>query len=296
MQLISIEKLTGAKRLHRKYTILNGELFEFSRDHEELKNTDNTNARIFEFKVEDEEAFKFEVEEYRQRQKAALSKIARKENTVTIKEIDAEQGTKEWLAARVGLITASKTPFDVKGNPIPTFNKYVWEKVADAFMKNNGVEPEDTFTSEAMERGTKLEHYALERYEEVTQNQVDTRSLLIADNLMVGASPDGVVERDGMTINVEVKSVLLKSYIGELQANYVSNNYMTQVQVQMFMLNSDLTHFVVQCQQVSGEPLDIIIREIRRDEEFISNMIETIKKYEREFRYVYGELEEQIIV
>ena len=63
----------------------------------------------------------------------------------------------------------------------------------------------------------------------------------------------------------------------------------------MYMLGCDETHLVTQCQEVSGQPLDIIISTIERDEEFISNMIETVKMYEYDFAMRYARLETMII-
>ncbi len=287
MRLIRVEKQTGAKRLHRKYMVLDGDEFIFSLEH-----TVFGNCVEFEAKLEDE--FKLEVDEFRMKQKDRLSKEARKANVVEAKEIEAKQGTKKWLKSRIGIITASKTPFDVKGNRIPTYDAYVNEKVAEAFMENNDGEPAEKYTNEAMQIGTDLEHYGIERYEEITGNKVESRSLLVADGLMLGASPDGVVFGK-RTINVEVKSVLLKTFIGELVNDLVTKRYHTQVQVQMFILNADITHLVVQCQEVSGQPLDIVISKIERNEEFVSNMINTIKQYEFDFAERYEILVKKII-
>ena len=131
MQLIKIEKLTGAKRLYRKYFIDQKGNFEFSQPHEML------DADTIEFEAILETEFKAEIEEYRPIQKAELSKIARTKNTTVTKEIEASQGTKEWLNSRIGIITASKTPFDVNGNKIQTYDTYVNEKVAEAFIFEN---------------------------------------------------------------------------------------------------------------------------------------------------------------
>jgi len=290
MNLIKVEKQTGAARLHRKYLIIDGGDFKFKYDHE-------MDGSFIEFKSTLEDVFKDDVFTYRDLQRRELSKVARINNIITIKEIEAEQGTKEWLSARIGIITASRTPFDSKGKPIPTYLAFVNEKVAEAFMKNNDGIPNEKFTTEAMQIGTDLEHYGIERYEKVSKNKVETRNLLVADGLMLGASPDGVVTdgKNNIEINVEVKSVLLKTFIGEIVDQVVTKRYNTQVQVQMYMLTCDITHLVTQCQEVSGKPLDIIISIIDRDEEFIENMIETIKKYEIDFKRRYNMLEGMVI-
>jgi len=290
MNLIGIEKLKGAKRLHRKYRITNddngikpsveGEWVEFG---------------VFEFAMEFEDAFIDEVAEFRKKQHIEQSLIARSKNIVATSESEYEQGSKEWLKARMGLITASKTPFTVKGLPIPTFDDYVNEKIADAFIQENDGEVAETYKSEAMQAGNDLEIYAIEDYEALTGYKVDTHGFIVAKEMMLGMSPDGVVELDsGDRINIEVKSVFLKTYIGELHSNKVSHRYNTQMQVQMFMLDCDTTNLLVQCQQTTGQPLKMIVRIIQRDEEFISNMIETVALFEKEFKFRYEMLVGQI--
>ena len=61
-------------------------------------------------------------------------------------------------------------------------------------------------------------------------------------------------------------------------------------------MNCDTTHLVTQTQERTGQAIDIIISVIARDEEFVSNMIATIKQYEKDFEERYSLLENKIIV
>ncbi len=61
----------------------------------------------------------------------------------------------------------------------------------------------------------------------------------------------------------------------------------------MYVLDIDLTHFLVQCQETDG--LKLIIREVNRDEEYISNMVETIKDFEKDFKEKYDLLIKQVV-
>ena len=292
MKTIKVEKQTGAKRNFRKYIMTNSCDYRPSFDFETVDDTDN----VIEFAKDFEAEFIIEVEAFKVEQIKVLSAEARLLNVTGVKEISFKQGSKEWLASRIGIITASKTPFDINGKPIPTFDTYVSSKVADAFIQQNDGEAEVGYTTEQMQIGTDIEHYAIERYEEITGRTVESRSLLTSDRLMIGASPDGVtVDENDNTVNIEVKSVLLKTFISQLSDGKVTETYHTQVQVQMYMLNCDYTDLVVQCQQVSGQPLDIDIVTIERKEEFISNMIETIKLYEAEYKRKYELLSTKII-
>ena len=290
MMLIEIEKQTGAKRLHRKYRITNGDKFKFDAIHEMLEDD------LIEFSTDLEETFKEDVESFRTHQRIALSAKLRAFNVPDVVENTSKQGTTDWLQARIGIITASKTPFTSKGLPIPTYDVYVNEKVADAFIENNGGEQADSYTSDAMQIGTDLEHYAIEDYEKLMGLKVEQRGLITATNLMIGASPDGVVlDADGNNmLNVEVKSVFLKTYIGQLVSGKVTNTYNTQLQVQMYILDVDQTSLVIQCQQMTGQPLMTLVDTVKRDEEFITNMIETIKQFEVDFKARYELLEAHI--
>ena len=288
MKLIEIEKLKGAKRLHRKYELTNYRGVEFSFEYIFVEN-------VIEFAVEFEDIFLDTITEFRKKQVIELSIKERLTNKVETVEDDFEQGSKEWLEARMGLITASKTPFTSKGLPIPTFDAYVNEKVADAFILENGGEIAETYTSEAMQMGNDLEVYAIEDYETLTGLTVNRHGFIRAKGMKLGMSPDGVVElEDGSKRNIEIKSVFLKTYIGELYNNKVSKQYNTQMQVQMFMLDCDTTALLVQCQQTTGQPLKTIVREIVRDEVFMSNMVETVALFEKAFSERYEMLENSI--
>ena len=296
MKLISAERQKGAKKLHRMYSLTNYGDVDFPFDMEEISRNEDTLVMAFESAQEG--LFLQIVEDYRQTQLEEQTKLARKVNIVPTHEDSATQGSKEWLESRIGLITASKTPFKLDGKPIPTFDDYINEKVAEAFIKLNGGEQEEKMPpTQNMVRGTNFEKYAIERYEELTGRKVEKRNLIVADTMKVGASPDGVTtDEDGNIINVEVKSVLLKNYLGELVKQKVSNQYFIQVQVQMFLLDADYTDFLVQQSQRAGKPFELIIRRIERDELVVSNMIETIKEYEEKFEERLEILEKQVIV
>ncbi len=287
MNLININKQTGAKRLHRKYLIENMGDFVFSKAHFLEKN-------IIEFETIFEEDFKTEVEDFKKDQRTIQTKELRVIQVPTVKDATLEQGTKEWLQARVGIITASSTPFTIKGLKIPTYDDYVNKKVAEAFRLENGLTREDNHTSVILDNGIQLEPRAIENYEKETGNKVVSKGLVVGVDMKIGASTDGVTTNDSFNkINIEIKSVLLHTYLSELTKGSLVNKYYAQMQVQMYVLDIDLTHFLVQCQETDG--LKLIIREVNRDEEYISNMVETIKDFEKDFKEKYDLLIKQVV-
>jgi len=283
MRIIKATKRTGAKRLHRKYLLENSEGFVFDKPHT-LKD------EYIEFSSDDETYFLESVEEYGKEQKESALKELRAVHIPNVMDATLEQGTKEWLQARIGLITASKTPFTIKGTKIPTYKEYVNSKVAEKFLLELGIEKE-SISSKTLDLGHELEPQAIERYEKQTGNKVETKGLVVGKDIMLGASTDGIAfDQDFNTFNIEIKSVFLSTYLSELIDGALVKRYYAQMQVQMYILDMDMTHFLVQSQDT--DKVGLIIREVPRDEEFIYNMIETIKEFEVDFKERYTQLKE----
>ncbi len=284
MDLIKSNKLTGAKRLHRKYELDFMDGFIFSEDHE-------MDSNIIEFKSDSEPLFLKEIEEYREVQKKGLIKELRPLQVISVKDATLEQGTSEWLEARAGIITASNTPFDSKGKKIPTYENYVDKKVAEAYFVEMGITKEPTHNSEVMDLGHSLEPLAIANYEKRTGNKVVSKGLVVGELVRIGASTDGITtDSDFNKINIEIKSVFLSTYLSHLSREELTKKYYAQMQVQMFVLNIDVTHLLVQCQET--DTVDLIITEVVRDEEYISNLIETLSCFQSDFAERYALLKE----
>ena len=111
--------------------------------------------------------------------------------------LDHKQGTDEWLAARVGLPTASRfseivTPKTTK--PSSSQDAFIAYLTAEWFLGR----PLDDFSSGFTERGTELEAEAAAWY--AFQQDADAREvgLCLTDDGKVGASPDRLVNADGL--------------------------------------------------------------------------------------------------
>jgi hypothetical protein len=287
MKLIKATKLTGAKRLYRKYQLENQDGFKPTCDFEELE------AGVFEFEAKEEVIFLSDIELFKDKQEKELVKNARQNNIFEVEDIIVEQGSKEWLEARAGIISASETPFTVNGTKIPTYDNFVNKKVAQKIRVDLGIIEEEGYKSPIMENGNLLEAGVREEYEKQTGRKIIEKGFVKVKDKMFGASPDGITTDENFnTINIEIKNVTLPRYIAELYNNDVSKEYNTQLQVQMTVLDVDKTHFLVQCQETDKLPL--LINEIDRDEVFISNMIETINDFEKDFKERYELISKKI--
>jgi putative phage-type endonuclease len=136
----------------------------------------------------------------------------------------------EWFAAREGKITGSRLKDIVvkRGN-----GKKIgyYELIAERL----GVPADD---ENPMERGTRLEKDAIERFKEETEKEVDTRLILWArdDNESIAISPDGIVSEAEA---VEVKCLSSARHIEAFLTQKVPDEYEMQV-IQYFIVNDKL--------------------------------------------------------
>jgi hypothetical protein len=119
-----------------------------------------------------------------------------------MKVVDYPQGSAEWLASRVGLVTASRVA-DILARTKSGWGAsraaYLGELVAERLT---GVSAAPTYMNDDMRRGRELEPFARIEYEVFTGSIVTQCGLVLHDTLTAGASPDGLVGEDGL---IEIK-------------------------------------------------------------------------------------------
>lgn len=108
-----------------------------------------------------------------------------------------EQGTPEWFEVRKGKMTASHaTAIANCGKGLDT---YILELMAESYSSGE----EESFTSKDTKRGIELEPLAREMY--ALENDLEITEVGFMEfNEYVGASPDGLVGKDG---GIEIKSI-----------------------------------------------------------------------------------------
>jgi putative phage-type endonuclease len=160
-------------------------------------------------------------------------------------EHDAAQGTAEWLAARLGIPTASEfsrivTP--AKGAPSSQAHDYMCRLVGEWIAE----EPEDAYTSDAMARGYMLQPQAIAWYQMAAGVDVRACGLCYLDERrLIGASPDGFAGDD---VIVEVKCPLYTAHVRTLIAGDLPLQYRPQVQGQLWVTGA------ARCDYVSYHP------------------------------------------
>jgi hypothetical protein len=173
--------------------------------------------------------------------------------------IECEQGTPEWLQARLGVPSASSYSklVTTTGKSSAQAEAYINQLVAERITG----EPTIFHVTEPMTRGIELEPEARFRYEMETGNLVIQVGFLMHDTLQAGASPDGLVGENG---GLEIKCPSAHTHVEYLRDGGLPIKYFQQVQGCLWISGRDWWDFMSYHPKM--EPL--IVR-VFRDEEFI---------------------------
>lgn len=178
------------------------------------------------------------------------------------KLIEVEQGTPDWFKARLGKWTASN--FSKLLSPtgkISTQSKDMVNKLVSELLTG---EYEETYKSDAMQRGNDLENDALE-FVNFTHGY-DFKAVGFADSeLGYGASPDAL-DLD-KKIGLELKCPIAKTQVKYLRAGVLPNEYFSQVQGSMLV--TGYSEWVFCAYHPLMKPL---VLTIKRDNEYIGKL------------------------
>ena len=156
--------------------------------------------------------------------------------------LDVEQGSAEWLAARMAIVTGTGygsilTPGTLKPSAsiVPYMAKLLAEYVTG--------EQQEKFSTADTERGTEMEPVACRMYEAMTGNIIEHVGMVYRDEARDRAcSPDGLVMDRAK--GLEIKCPQLKTHIGYVLKNALPNDYKLQVHGCMYACNVDEWDFM----------------------------------------------------
>lgn len=182
--------------------------------------------------------------------------------------LDCQQGSPEWLRARLGLPTASN--FDKVCTPTgklsASSDRLLAKLAAEWFL---GVSLDDA-DSGFMQRGRDLEPEAAAWYEFDTNQTTTPVGLILRHDRKVGASPDRLVGDDGL---LEIKCPSAEVHMTYLLGG-MTNDYRCQVQGQLWITGrqwSDLCSYHPSMPKVKVR--------FERDEDFIALLAEAMDKF-----------------
>lgn len=173
--------------------------------------------------------------------------------------IEAEQGTEDWLRARIGCPSGSgfSKLITAAGKVSTSRDTYVNQLIAEKVI---GELPE-TYTNEWMERGKVLEPEARAFYEFEREYVVQETGFLKHDDYECGVSPDGLVNLDG---GLEIKCPAPATHVKYIRAGKLPAEYKAQVMGCLWITGREWWDFL------SYHPsLPPFLIRVQRDEEFI---------------------------
>jgi hypothetical protein len=144
--------------------------------------------------------------------------------------LDVQQGSAEWLQARLGIPTASRfssimTPKTRK--PSAQQDKYLCQLLAERLLGH----PVDEVSTDFMERGTMLEPQAVAAYEFLHDVATEPVGFMLSDDRRYGASPDRLVGANGA---LEVKCLSAANHVAAM-LGWNNEDHISQVQGQLWV-------------------------------------------------------------
>mgnify|MGYP003705987125 FL=1 len=179
-----------------------------------------------------------------------------------------EQGSPEWLAARLGIPSASMFAKLVT-------TKGIWSASADAYINQLVAERltgerEEVFQSHHMLRGTELEPDARDLYSLISDAEVTEVGFCLHDTLSAGCSPDGLIGEEG---GLEIKAPAPSTHVEYLRGGVLPSKYKQQVMGCLWITGREWWDFV--SYHPTMKPL--IVR-VERDEEYIAALEKCVTK------------------
>lgn len=167
--------------------------------------------------------------------------------------VDVGQGTPAWYAARVGRVTSSRAE-DATAAPtrkgVTELKARMDYRIQLVAERLTGRPQGKEFTSKDTDRGHELEPLALAAYEAHSGNWVSRVGFLSHNELMAGASPDGMVERVGI---VEIKAPRPVTHLSYLRSGGIPSEYQAQCLHLLWVSGAEWLDFVSFCPALPGE-------------------------------------------
>lgn len=186
-----------------------------------------------------------------------------------MRTIDVDQNSPEWLAARIGKITASNMHKIISpaGQESKQVSKYVSQLIAEIIRG----EPCNSFKgNENTERGHELEQEAADYYQFVKDVELKKVGFCLTDDGVIGASPDRFVCDDGI---LEIKTCLPEIMVEQYEKTTLEQDHRPQTQAQLFVTERNWVDTMLYCPKMTP-----IIVHSERNTSFIMDMVSFTKK------------------
>lgn len=182
-----------------------------------------------------------------------------------------EQGSADWLALRLGIVTASELDcLLVNGKGEAGFGAAAFTYMDQLIGERITGEAADPFQGNRhTERGHELEGVARGLYEARTDATTEQVGIIL--NHGIGYSPDALVGSSGLT---EIKTKLPKLQVGVILAGEVPKEHVAQCQGGLWASEREWIDFI---SYWPGMPL--FIKRAHRDEALIDKIAERVRTF-----------------
>ena len=185
---------------------------------------------------------------------------------------DTGDANESWLALRAGKFTGSDfhqyMGIVKKSMLSESAESNLYQKVLESLGQTF-----DSYTSDAMARGTELEAFARKEYIGETFNDVQEVQFVDWEKLRAGCSPDGVIYDNNEAIKkiIEIKCPNLRNYM-KMVNGIIPPVYMTQMQFNMLITGAKSCDFVVY-----HPDMRLSIQEIKADADYQKDIVTALK-------------------
>ncbi len=184
------------------------------------------------------------------------------------------QGTDEWKMLRLGKVTASRVKDIVattKTGYSTSRDKYMTQLLLERLTNTVA----ESYTNDAMGWGVEQEPFARAAYEAAKSVMVDQVAFVNHPIIeMAGASPDGLVNDDGL---VELKCPMSHTHLESLLGG-LDDQYKVQVQWQMACTGRKWTDLCSFDPRFPAE-LQLVIKRFERDDAYIATLEKEVIKF-----------------
>lgn len=188
----------------------------------------------------------------------------------------APQGTDEWLNARRGRITGSqfKVTRDRLKNGEYTSKAKLY--AMDTARERCGGKAADVYVNSAMRFGSEQEPLARVAYEDATGLLVEEVGFAFTTDGKFGASPDGLVDHDGM---VEIKTMVSSDTLFKAVVAGEHGEYIDQINGSMWLLGRKWCDLILWAPDLPEHKLTVV--RINRNDDDIDALVQDLVKFDR---------------
>jgi putative phage-type endonuclease len=204
-----------------------------------------------------------------------------------VKVLDVEQGSHEWIAARLGKVSASRMA-DMTARTRSGYGASRTNYAAELIVERLTGTPAERYTNAAMAWGTEKEPDAKDAYCFLRDAEIVPVGLVLHPTIaMACASPDGLIGDDGL---IEVKCPLSATHIDTLLSETIPEKYVKQMMWQMACTGRQWCDFVSFDPRLPAE-MQVFIRRVPRDNALILELEQETVKFLAEIDQTISKLQ-----